>query len=86
MIFLAWTSFVGVEPKKKQNINKLKILQNSCLRNLFYNIYKIGRIGTMQNIKDIEHLVDLELKLNFHKIITKELKANINRYKDSKQR
>ncbi|MBN1252581.1 MAG: reverse transcriptase family protein, partial [Bacteroidales bacterium] len=67
---------------KRENIKKIKTLQNKCLRNLFFNKYRTGNIKTddlykEQNIIEFENLIDLELKINTHKIIKKQLKADI---------
>lgn len=74
---------------KKENIKKIKVLQNKCLRNLFYNKYIIGNIKTEDiykehDIIDFEHLIDFELKTNFHKIIKKDLKSDIKIFKKNK--
>lgn len=65
-----------------ENINKIIILQKKCMRNLFYNKYRIGNINTDDLYKEhkiikFENMIDVELKLNFHKIIKKTLKADL---------
>lgn len=65
-----------------QNINKIKTLQNKCIRNLFYNKYRRGNIKTRDlyeehNIIHFDHLIELELIINLHKITNKKLKANM---------
>ena len=66
-----------------QNIKKIKTLQNKCIRNLFLNKYRQGKLNTRdlykeQNIINFEHLIELELNINLHKIINRKLKANID--------
>ena len=66
-----------------QNIKKIKTLQNKCIRNLFHNKYRQRKLNTRdlykeQNIINIEHLIELELNINLHKIINRKLKANID--------
>ena len=68
---------------KKENINKIKIIQNKCIRNLFFNQYKVGNISTqdlfkVHNILEFEKVIELELTINFYKIINKKLKCDIN--------
>lgn len=68
---------------KKENISKLKIIQNKCIRNLFFNQYRVGNISTNDlfnehNILEFENIINLEMCINFYKIHKKYLKCDIN--------
>ncbi|MBN1252535.1 MAG: reverse transcriptase family protein, partial [Bacteroidales bacterium] len=68
---------------KKENINRIKILQNKCIRNLFFNQYKVGNITTndlykSNSILEFEKVVDLEMNVNFYKILNKKLKCDVS--------
>lgn len=67
---------------KLDNIKKIKILQNKCIRNLFFNEYKMGNISTDElfkkhNILQFEKIINLEISTNLHKIINKQLKCDL---------
>lgn len=67
---------------KGDNIRKVATLQNKCIRNLFYNMYRIGNSTTDNlykkfNIIKFEKIIELELSINFYKIINKKLKCDI---------
>ena len=64
------------------NIKKIQILQNKCIRNIFYNKYRLGNIRTKELFEEykiitFENLIELELNVNLHKIENKKMKANI---------
>ena len=68
---------------KKENVKKIKILQNKCLRNLFYNKYRIGNISTEDlykehNILEFEKVIELEMNTNIYKILNNKLKCDIH--------
>lgn len=68
---------------KKENIERIKILQNKCLRNLFYNKYKIGNISTKQiykenEIMEFENMIKFEMLVNFHKMKNNQMKGKTN--------
>lgn len=73
---------------KKENLSKIKILQNKCLRNLFFNRYRTGNISTSDlyneyDFIEFENVIELEMNSNLHKIINKEIKCDIDiKYKN----
>lgn len=68
---------------KKENIQRIQIMQNKCMRNLFYNKYRVGNISTKQiykenDIMEFEHMINFEMLVNFHKMKNNQMKGNIN--------
>lgn len=64
------------------NIDKIKVLQNKCLRNLFYNEYRDSRVKTndiynKHEIMSFDNLINFDLNTNIYKICNNKLKADI---------
>lgn len=61
----------------KNNIKKISTMQNKCIRNLFFNDYKVGKVSTNElykkhNILKFENVIELELNINLYKIVNKK--------------